>query len=121
MDDKKLEIKKITVEGLCELIKDDKVSLGDRFLVARDIKNYHYFSHEEIIYNVFNKHSADTMVKQENYEDTQGRVPEDTQGRVPEDTQGRVPEFRYMAGGHAITLDAFLLTSKDYHKLLNLK
>ena len=113
MDDKKLEIKKITVEGLCELIKDDKVSLGDRFLVARDIKNYHYFSHEEIIYNVFNKHSADTMVKQENYEDTQGRVPEDTQGRVP--------EFRYMAGGHAITLDAFLLTSKDYHKLLNLK
>ena len=105
MDDKKLEIKKITVEGLCELIKDDKVSLGDRFLVARDIKNYHYFSHEEIIYNVFNKHSADTMVKQENYEDTQGRVP----------------EFRYMAGGHAITLDAFLLTSKDYHKLLNLK
>lgn len=102
MEEKKQDIRNITVKELCELIKNGEVRIGDRFLVARDIKNHHNFELEEIIYNITDRYSADTITKKDSYDEIHELVE----------------EFRYMSeGGHAVIIGSHKLGTKSYHSL----
>jgi hypothetical protein len=94
---KQIIIPTVTVEGLCELVRNGDVHIGDRFNVAGSFTKDSLT--EEVIYNIQGRWLADTLV-------------DDGRSNV-------IPEHRYMAGGnYKISLDSHIKGSKKYHSLL---
>lgn len=103
MLEEKTKIKQVNVKKLCELILNSEVKVGDRFRLAGSLSWATYLYTVEIVYEIFQNHSADTIVYS---------ISE----RVIDDI---IQENRYMAEGkYVVQLASHKNGSKDYHRLL---
>ena len=103
MLEEKTGIKQVNVEKLCELIMNSQVKIEDRFRLAGSFSWATYLYTIEIVYEIFQNRTADTIVYS---------ISE----RVIDDV---IQENRYMAEGKSVVqLASHKKGSKDYHKLL---
>ena len=94
-------LEELSVERLCEKIKQGEVSEGERFIVHGSLTPSSVT--EEVVFCV-KSGCADTLIS---------RI-----GRI-QITQGPVQEIRYTGeGGYCVFLDSHDRKSRDYHNLL---